>query len=174
MSGIVLICTDGSELATQAATAGLSLLRPDVSIIVVTVIDEEDITLIAGTGMAGGTESPEEFDRINAARLASGEAVVRELAESLGRPEVRTEVLRGSAGHALCDFAEGVSAEAIVLGTRGRGGLKRALLGSVSDYVVRNAPCSVLVTGDGVPADNSPANNSPANNLPTNKGDAPK
>jgi nucleotide-binding universal stress UspA family protein len=148
MSDIVLVCTDGSELAAHAATAGLALLRSDVSVIVVTVVDEEDLTLVAGTGMAGGTESPEEFDRINAARLADGENVVRELAEALGRADVRTEVLRGGAGHALCDFAAGVSASAIVLGTRGRGGFKRALLGSVSDYVVRNAPCPVLVTGD--------------------------
>ena len=56
-------------------------------------------------------------------------------------------------------FATEVGAAAIVLGTRGRGGFKRALLGSVSDYVVRNAPCSVLVTGESVSDD---------------KGDAPK
>jgi nucleotide-binding universal stress UspA family protein len=34
----------------------------------------------------------------------------------------------------------------VVVGSRGRGGIRRALLGSVSDYVVRNAPCSVVVT----------------------------
>lgn len=39
-----------------------------------------------------------------------------------------------------------VGTDAIVIGTRGRGGIKRALLGSVSDYVVRNAPCPVVVT----------------------------
>jgi nucleotide-binding universal stress UspA family protein len=33
------------------------------------------------------------------------------------------------------------------MGSRGRGGIKRALLGSVSDYVVRNARCPVVVTG---------------------------
>jgi len=32
------------------------------------------------------------------------------------------------------------------MGSRGRGGVKRALLGSVSDYVTRNAPCSVVIT----------------------------
>jgi nucleotide-binding universal stress UspA family protein len=32
------------------------------------------------------------------------------------------------------------------MGSRGRGGIKRALLGSVSDYVVRNAHCSVVIT----------------------------
>jgi nucleotide-binding universal stress UspA family protein len=35
-----------------------------------------------------------------------------------------------------------------VIGTRGRGDIKRALLGSVSDYLVRNAPCPVVVVGD--------------------------
>jgi len=38
-----------------------------------------------------------------------------------------------------------VSARAIVLGTRGRGGITRALLGSVSDYVTRAAPCTVVI-----------------------------
>jgi len=35
-----------------------------------------------------------------------------------------------------------------VVGSRGRGGLKRAVLGSVSDHLVRNAPCTVVVTGE--------------------------
>jgi nucleotide-binding universal stress UspA family protein len=48
----------------------------------------------------------------------------------------------------LCSFAEEVTADVIVLGTRGRGRIKRALLGSVADYVVRNAACPVLVTGE--------------------------
>jgi nucleotide-binding universal stress UspA family protein len=46
----------------------------------------------------------------------------------------------------VCELAQEVHAEAIVVGSRGRGGIKRAFLGSVSDYVVRNAPCSVVVT----------------------------
>ena len=75
-------------------------------------------------------------------------AAIRQLATSLGLGEIRTEILHGSPGPAVCDFAAEVSARLIVLGTRGRGGFKRALLGSVSDYVVRNAPCSVLVTGE--------------------------
>jgi nucleotide-binding universal stress UspA family protein len=43
-------------------------------------------------------------------------------------------------------LAGDVDASALVIGSRGRGGLKRAFLGSVSDYVVRNAPCSVIVS----------------------------
>jgi nucleotide-binding universal stress UspA family protein len=155
MSDVVVVCTDGSELANRAARAGLALLRPDAEVIVVTVVAVDDPTLVHGAGFAGGTESPEEYERLNAARRAEGEDAVNDLVKSLGLTGARTVVLAGDAGEAVCDFAAEASAAVIVAGTRGRGGFKRALLGSVSDYVVRNAPCSVLVTGDNgdVPAD---------------------
>jgi len=49
----------------------------------------------------------------------------------------------------LCTDGSDLAHEALrdglaVLGTRGRGGLRRAVLGSVSDHVVRNAPCPVV------------------------------
>jgi nucleotide-binding universal stress UspA family protein len=54
-------------------------------------------------------------------------------------------VVGGDAGSTLCDLAEELDASAIVIGSRGRGGIRRALLGSVSDHVVRNAGRPVLV-----------------------------
>jgi nucleotide-binding universal stress UspA family protein len=45
----------------------------------------------------------------------------------------------------LVALAEEIAAGLIVVGSRGRGGLRRALTGSVSDWVVRHAPCPVLV-----------------------------
>jgi|tagenome__1003787_1003787.scaffolds.fasta_scaffold20971183_1 nucleotide-binding universal stress UspA family protein len=146
MSDIVVVCTDGSDLADRAAHAGLARLRDGAEVIVVSVIAEDDPTLVLGAGLAGGTETPEEYERLNAVRRAEGVAAVDRLVEGLGPRSVRRELLTGDAGAAVCDFAADVGADVIVLGTRGRGGFKRALLGSVSDYVVRNAPCSVLVT----------------------------
>jgi nucleotide-binding universal stress UspA family protein len=55
-------------------------------------------------------------------------------------------VLAGSPGPALCELATSLPASVIVIGTRGQGGLRRAVLGSVSDHVVRNSPCPVVVT----------------------------
>ena len=49
-------------------------------------------------------------------------------------------VVAGSPGHRLCELAEELPASVIVMGTSGRGGIRRAFLGSVSDHVVRNAP----------------------------------
>jgi len=148
MSDIVVVCTDGSELADRAAHAGLARLREGAEVIVVTVVAHDDPTLVLGAGMAGGTETPEEYERLNAERRAEGSAAIDRLVQGLGTSNVRTEMLTGDAGVAVCEFAAEVGAAVIVLGTRGRGGFKRAFLGSVSDYVVRNAPCSVMVTNE--------------------------
>ena len=51
----------------------------------------------------------------------------------------------GEAGPALCDMAKQHHADLIVIGRRGLSGLAEALTGSVSNYVVHHAPCSVLV-----------------------------
>lgn len=45
----------------------------------------------------------------------------------------------------IVQFAEKESADLIVLGTHGRKGIKRALMGSIAETVIREAPCPVLV-----------------------------
>jgi nucleotide-binding universal stress UspA family protein len=92
--------------------------------------------------------SPEELRTLQEKTRSDGEAILHHAAEELGFDGVETRVLEGRPGPALCSFAEDASATAIVMGTRGRGRLKRALLGSVCDYVVRNAPCPVIVAAD--------------------------
>ena len=146
MGEVAVVCTDGSDLALQAAKTGLGLIRPDATVIVVTVQGDEDYSLVSGTGFAGGVMSPEEFHALNRQVTAESRAMLERTVNDLGVGEVRTEILRGGPGPAVCDFAEQVAANVIIAGTHGRGGFKRALLGSVSDYIVRNAPCSVLVT----------------------------
>ncbi|MEG4807596.1 universal stress protein [Microcoleus sp. F8-D3] len=53
--------------------------------------------------------------------------------------------MEGDPGHCICESAENWGADLIVLGRRGRTGLAEAFLGSVSNYVVHHASCSVLV-----------------------------
>ena len=98
------------------------------------------------SGMAGGVISPEQAQREDEARVDAGEQVVAATVEQLGLTGAEPVVLRGDPGSALCDLAGSLPASVVVLGTRGRGGLRRAVLGSVSDFVVRNAPCPVVVT----------------------------
>jgi len=56
-----------------------------------------------------------------------------------------TLVTVGSAGSSLIEIASEKKAQLLVVGTVGRTGLRRALLGSVAEAVARGAPCSVLI-----------------------------
>ncbi len=55
------------------------------------------------------------------------------------------ECRNGEPGQQVCMLAKGWGADLILLGRRGRTGLSEIVLGSVSNYVVHHAPCSVLV-----------------------------
>ena len=71
----------------------------------------------------------------------------RRLEESLRQLNISGEtiVVTGPASTALIDIASERDADLVVVGTIGRTGLRRALLGSVAETVARGAPCSVLV-----------------------------
>jgi nucleotide-binding universal stress UspA family protein len=56
--------------------------------------------------------------------------------------DARTTI--GSTHVEICETAEAIDADLIVIGTHGRGGFSHALLGSVAEKVVRKAPCPVL------------------------------
>ena len=147
MALTALLCTDGSELAHHALVAGLAVVAPPDRVVIVTVVDVADPTLVVGTGMAGGVMTPIEAAQDQEVRMSSAQAELEAARTALGLDGAETEILVGAAGPAICDFAATLPASVVVLGTSGRSGLKRAVLGSVSDHVVRNAPCPVVTTG---------------------------
>ncbi len=53
--------------------------------------------------------------------------------------------ITGHLSSTICEFAQSCHADAIVIGRRGHSGLREMFLGSVSNYVVHHAPCSVLL-----------------------------
>jgi len=69
---------------------------------------------------------------------------LEQAAKSLSGLTVTTELASTPAHAALVDAAKRISAQLIVTGSRGRTGLKHALLGSVAERTLRYAPCSVL------------------------------
>ncbi len=54
----------------------------------------------------------------------------------------------GDPGPVIVSVADELSVDAIVIGSRGRGAIKRALLGSVSTHVANNTECPVVVISD--------------------------
>ena len=153
----VVCCTDGSDASIAAIPAGLAAIHVgDRPVVLLTVVPDLDATMVTGTGFAGGVMSPEEFQAEAAARRSAGEATTASVAAVLAGWDVRTEVAVGTPGPTICAFAADAGAIAVLVGTRGRGGVARALLGSVSDYVVRNAPCPVVVSGTPQPRSSGP------------------
>lgn len=147
--GVVIVCVDDSDRSRRAARTGLATVRPDLAPVVVTVVEPGDPLLVSGTGFAGGSMSPEAFEQREQERIEAARQLLVATTDALGVPDARLLVLRGSPGPAVCELAAAEGAAAVVLGSRGQGGFRRAVLGSVSDHVVRNAPCPVVVTTGG-------------------------
>jgi nucleotide-binding universal stress UspA family protein len=143
----IVVCTDGSDTAREAAVAGSALLRPADRVVVATVVEAPDDMAVTGTGTAGGVMTPEEFADADRARQRDGENIAEETAALLAPVKAEIQVLRGDPGPALCAFARESSADGLVMGRRGQGRIRRAFLGSVSDHVLRNAPCPVVISG---------------------------
>lgn len=147
----VIVCTDGSPLAEDAARTGVALLRPADSLLLVTVVEPKPTGLAAtmpGFGAQPGMPPPvsaDHFEVMAEVVREGGNAVLDRTAAALGTPDAERRVLTGKPGEAICALAQEVGADVIVMATRGLGGFRRAVLGSVSGYVSRNAPCPVLV-----------------------------
>ncbi|MEW1636898.1 universal stress protein [Streptomyces sp. NPDC093801] len=82
-----------------------------------------------------------EFDEEEAEKLLVDE--VRTVLGEAGSRLVRERLVHGHPVEVLVDAAEG--ADMLVVGSRGRGGFRRALLGSVSQQVALHAPCPVTI-----------------------------
>ena len=131
MTSTIVVCTDGSELAVAAADSGVAILRPGDRVLIVTAAAIDRTLASDGSGHAGPTMSELQLQEQIRIEHERADAIVERTASALGLSADCGRVLEGDAGPALCDFARSEQASAIVIGTRGRGGIKRALLGSV-------------------------------------------
>ena len=140
MFDVIVIPTDGSEYAEAAAQRGFEIARAHGSTV--------HVLCVADTGMLGDLRLPGDDASADEAIRQKAEEFVDRLADRGADEglEVETAVVEGTAKNAIVEYAESVGADAIVMGTRGRGGVERLMLGSVAEHVVRTSPVDVLVT----------------------------
>ena len=79
----------------------------------------------------------------------------RAAANAEGPVEVRLE--HGDPADEVVRVANEMHADLIVMGTHGRSGIGRLLMGSVAEQVLREAPCPVLIVKSTLPAGSSPS-----------------
>jgi nucleotide-binding universal stress UspA family protein len=134
----ILLATDGSKEAELALTTAVVLANSTNS--------ELHVVTVALGYPAYSIHKPEILEQ----RRKQAEAILDEQAKKVRKAggEIAQEHLRVSVRYRaeqIVRVAEDVGAGLIVMGSRGLGGMRRALTGSVSDWVIRHAPCPVLV-----------------------------
>ncbi len=107
----------------------------------------------AGLGHSAAGVAPGAYDDLLAAQAEVRRRAGRDLADLAGRlaaqaggrkAETALVEARESVGDAIITAAREAAADLIVMGTHGRSGLRRMILGSVAEQVVRSADCPVL------------------------------
>ncbi len=138
---VVLVGIDFSDTSRKALDTARAIARTQT---------EPELHLVHVLPTPGPVGPNEPTGLIETALTASLDRARDELdrlaSEVLGDPGVRVggHVRIGVPDHELVQAAVDLDADLIVIGTHGRTGLGRLLLGSVAEQVVRRAPCAVL------------------------------
>ena len=139
----ILVATDGSKEAVLAAETAAQLAKGTGSQLhVVYVLQPERYEPYPGPEMWEGWEASLERAKRHARSWVERQA---ERIRGEGAKAVEGHLALGKPAEEIVRLAEELGVGLIVVGSRGLGGITRALLGSVSDSVVRHAHCPVLV-----------------------------
>lgn len=134
MFDTIVIATDGSESVRRAVDVSLDLAdRFDAAVHVLYVVDVSEVE-----------SSPDRLrDDMRDALSDRGEQALSEVQEAADR-DVTTAVVEGRPAGVIGDYARDNDADMVAMGTRGRHGENRFLIGSVAERVVRTCPVPVL------------------------------
>ncbi|KAG1144635.1 hypothetical protein G6F37_006163 [Rhizopus arrhizus] len=129
------------------------ILAPEDEITVATAVDE-DVSHVEGPGMQSApmsstTNATEDFatdlrmlERHGKQHLSNGIQTLQQL----GYNNTKPELLKGHPGRMITKYAKDQQMDLVVCGRRhNRGVLKRSLMGSVSEYLVHNLDCPILI-----------------------------
>ena len=142
----ILLATDGSKEAGLALTTAADLAKSTNS--------ELHVAYVFPTAQQRPfrnpiTSRPREVleEELAQARHQAQEFLDRQVerVKEEGVSVAETHLVRGRPDREIVHLSEEIGAGLIIMGSRGLGGVRRALMGSVSDSVVRHAHCPVLI-----------------------------
>jgi nucleotide-binding universal stress UspA family protein len=146
----IVLATDGSEDANQAARTAADLAQKTSSELHVVYVGGEgfyetplvDLATLEPTWIA--REYPDLISNLERTERELLDNEIEQVQAAGGRV-TQAHLRMGEAAPEIVDLAEEIGAGLIVMGSTGQGSIKRALLGSVSESVVKHAHCPVLV-----------------------------
>ena len=149
----ILLATDGSESAAHATPVAVELSKKTHSELHVLYVGEDaystplpypeaaDPAWVVGEDLAPLEEQGQQFEQVARQTLDAEVEKVRAVGGTVAQAHLRM----GTPAAEIVELAEELEVGLVVVGSRGLGGIRRALMGSVSDSVVRHAHCPVLV-----------------------------
>ena len=137
----ILLATDGSEEGQLAAATAADLAEKTNS-------DLHVLTVGLDLPLYELPDHPAEFEDVVRENRREAKEMLEQQAkriEESGATVRETHLREGRADKEIVEVAEEIGAGLIVMGSRGHGRLRRALMGSVSEAVVRHAHCPVTI-----------------------------
>jgi nucleotide-binding universal stress UspA family protein len=141
----ILVPIDGSEYSLNAARYAARIARNEKAQLFCIHIVTPRMPYGYTTPATSSMES-QNYEDIKH-KVESWFDIVRNMVKDEGIPDIKTEIFIDvkSIIDSITDYATRKNIDLIVIGTRGRTGLKRFFMGSVANGVVQHAHCSVLV-----------------------------
>ena len=143
--GRMLLATDGSAASAQAIEAAMRLIAPQIALRAIYVVDRSSVA--AGPVAAPGLE--ESFSGLGRQALAAAREQLGPAGDACETALVATGLIRDDIAHTVLRDAEHWKADLVVLGTHGRRGVARWLLGSVAQRAVEITHVPLLLVGPG-------------------------
>jgi nucleotide-binding universal stress UspA family protein len=131
----ILLATDGSKFSEEATERAIGFARAyGGSLLIVSVVD-------VPAEFYG--EAPEAWDNL----VTKAKGFVEKAKQHAEASGVKTEALvrEAETWQAIINLADEQNADTIIMGSHGKTGLKRLLMGSVTEKVIGHSPCPVLV-----------------------------
>lgn len=138
----VMVATDGSELVKKAVDTAVEVARLSGAKIYAVYV------VTAGGGYTAGHPRDIGWEKAMKEHLSAEGREATTYVETAGKAadvEVESVLLEGSPANEIVDFAEKNDIDLIVMGTLGKTGIQKFLLGSVAQNVVRHSRKAVLV-----------------------------
>ncbi|HBE18624.1 MAG TPA: universal stress protein [Cyanobacteria bacterium UBA11149] len=150
----ILVAMDSSGIGSHVVDSALALAKVlNGHLMLLHVLAPEEENSPGVPGFVGVDYYPWRLDDVNISYRKQWDEFESECLEMLRSRTsqavaegVKAEFIQipGSAGETICQFAKNWGADLIVIGHRGLSGLSELILGSVSNYVLHHATCSVL------------------------------
>ena len=139
----ILVPVDGSETCQLGLQHAILLAKDQKAMLRLLHVVHD---YLINDGLRGFVRSGELLQELR----ESGQTILNEAASSARKQGVEAdtesiETLKGPVGAVITEYAEKWPADLIVLGTHGRRGIRRLVMGSDAEYVLRTSPVPVLL-----------------------------